>query len=380
MGADKMGADKDTVAGSDINSEAVKVDLDEINAQLAEYRQRESAKSEKSEKNLADGTNVNKEERFVFDFGERVKDNERISDDERINEYVRVTEKKKINKSNKSRTGSKIFVMQAVASAVFIFSIVMLKSFDKMPEAMEVGINATVNENTGLEVLNTQLWSVIDDSDLLSAVFNAGIENEDENSDSGKEDGVTEIEDETESENSDKDDNDGNMTKDSSTNINAANMEAQGGPTQNETTDKITDEALTKNIKIELDFITPLFGQVTSGFGERTDPINGKKGKHNGMDIAAPTGWNIKAAFGGVVHEAGYSNEYGRYTVIDHGDGIMTLYGHCQRLSVTVGENVIKGGVIATVGSSGKSTGSHLHFEIIKDGIRLNPSDYIELA
>ncbi len=100
---------------------------------------------------------------------------------------------------------------------------------------------------------------------------------------------------------------------------------------------------------------------------------------HKGVDIASPTGTPIYAAQAGTVVDAKYSNGYGYHIIVDHGNGYKTLYAHCSQLLVNVGEAIYQGQVIALVGSTGISTGSHLHFEVIKDGVNLNPASFIGL-
>jgi murein DD-endopeptidase MepM/ murein hydrolase activator NlpD len=113
---------------------------------------------------------------------------------------------------------------------------------------------------------------------------------------------------------------------------------------------------------------------VTSEFGYRIDPINGGDDNHTGIDIKMPLGTNIMAVKDGTVTKVVYSDSgYGNRVIIDHGDGLETLYAHCSRILVEEGQEVKQGDVIAKVGSSGKSTGPHLHFEVRVDGKAVNP-------
>lgn len=120
------------------------------------------------------------------------------------------------------------------------------------------------------------------------------------------------------------------------------------------------------------------FNNITSKFGYRTHPVTGVYKLHTGVDIASSgiKGTSIYAAKGGTVLKAGYNTGYGNYVVIDHGGGYATLYGHASTLTVSVGQTVSKGDVIGYVGSTGYSTGPHLHFEIIKNGEYTNPLTY----
>jgi peptidoglycan hydrolase FlgJ len=117
----------------------------------------------------------------------------------------------------------------------------------------------------------------------------------------------------------------------------------------------------------------PLRGRVSSGFGERHDPMHGRVRRHAGVDIAAPQGTPIAAAAAGKVVFAGRRGGYGNLVEIEHADGQRTRYAHAARLLVQVGDEVKPGQPIATVGSTGRSTGPHLHFEVKKDGARIDP-------
>jgi murein DD-endopeptidase MepM/ murein hydrolase activator NlpD len=116
--------------------------------------------------------------------------------------------------------------------------------------------------------------------------------------------------------------------------------------------------------------VTP---EVSSGFGARKDPINGARGFHTGIDVAAGEGSPILAAASGIVRRAGRRGGYGNAVEIDNGAGISTLYGHASSLSVKAGEHVEAGEPIARVGHTGRATGSHLHFEVRKDGKPTDP-------
>lgn len=117
---------------------------------------------------------------------------------------------------------------------------------------------------------------------------------------------------------------------------------------------------------------------VTSEFGYRSDPFTGQVKGHSGIDLAVPTGTPIRAALPGTVTVSSYNQGgYGYYIMIDHGTGLVTLYGHCSRLLASVGRTVEAGDVIALSGSTGRSTGPHLHFEVRVNGERVNPRSYL---
>ena len=119
--------------------------------------------------------------------------------------------------------------------------------------------------------------------------------------------------------------------------------------------------------------IKPVQGRITSPFGMRFHPILHAYRKHTGTDIAAPSGTPIKAAAGGVVILAGWYGAYGNTVVLDHGGGLATIYGHCSRLAVRYGQKVKQGQTVGYVGSSGTSTGPHVHFEVQKNGVPAPP-------
>ena len=126
-------------------------------------------------------------------------------------------------------------------------------------------------------------------------------------------------------------------------------------------------------------WITPLksYTAVTSLFGPRTHPVTGKYSNHGGMDIAAPTGTPVYSAKSGTVITSKYSGSYGNYIIVDHGNGIATLYAHLSARLVSVGTKVSSGQLIGKVGSTGRSTGPHLHLEIRKNGERTDPQNYV---
>ena len=123
--------------------------------------------------------------------------------------------------------------------------------------------------------------------------------------------------------------------------------------------------------------IRPIHGRLTSGFGWRRNPMGGSGSEmHSGVDIAAPTGTAIRATGGGTVTFSGWSGAYGNKVIIDHGMGIQTLYAHNSSNLVRVGQQVSRGEIIARVGSTGRSTGPHVHYEVIVNGTAVNPSGF----
>ena len=121
----------------------------------------------------------------------------------------------------------------------------------------------------------------------------------------------------------------------------------------------------------------PITGPITSEFGWRTHPIFGGQRFHSGLDIGGEYGMEIHAAQMGVISHAGWIDGYGNTVMIEHGGGIVTLYGHNESLAVSVGQIVNQGDVIAYCGSTGNSTGPHCHFEVRLNGEPVSPYDYL---
>ncbi len=114
--------------------------------------------------------------------------------------------------------------------------------------------------------------------------------------------------------------------------------------------------------------------RVTSAFGARLDPFSGRERMHHGLDLAAAEGTPVLAAAGGTVRYSGRRGGYGNVVIVAHDDGTESRYAHCRDLSVKAGERVGSGQAIATVGSTGRSTGAHLHFEVRRDGQAIDPA------
>ncbi len=121
----------------------------------------------------------------------------------------------------------------------------------------------------------------------------------------------------------------------------------------------------------------PVVGPITSSFGEREDPFNGEGAFHAGIDISSTFGQPVRAAADGVVIAAGLASGYGREILVDHGNGMQTLYGHLSGFAVTSGEQVKRGQIIGYVGTSGRSTGPHLHYEVRIRNSPVNPHKYL---
>jgi murein DD-endopeptidase MepM/ murein hydrolase activator NlpD len=122
----------------------------------------------------------------------------------------------------------------------------------------------------------------------------------------------------------------------------------------------------------------PLSGfRMTSDYGMRTHPVLGRRKHHKGVDLAAPTGTPVYATADGIIGRADRSRSYGLVIYVDHGADLETRYAHLSKLAVAKGERVRKGDLIGYVGSTGRSTGPHLHYEVRVDGLAVNPIPYM---
>ncbi len=137
----------------------------------------------------------------------------------------------------------------------------------------------------------------------------------------------------------------------------------------------LTDNEYRRDVAVEGRPIT--WGWLSSNFGNRVDPISGKKGWHAGVDFAGKDGSDVIAVASGVVTFSGKRSGYGKLVEINHGDGYRTRYAHHKELKVVSGDIVKKGQVIGLMGSSGRSTGPHVHFEVLKNGKHVNPAKYV---
>jgi len=120
-----------------------------------------------------------------------------------------------------------------------------------------------------------------------------------------------------------------------------------------------------------------LNGYISSGFGVRMDPFTGEQGVHKGVDFAAPAGTDVLAVAAGVVTWAGPREGYGNLVEVEHGKGYATRYAHNSVVLVKVGDEVQRGQAIARVGSTGRSTGPHVHFEVLRGGLQVNPMSFV---
>lgn len=128
----------------------------------------------------------------------------------------------------------------------------------------------------------------------------------------------------------------------------------------------------------KLETTTPVLGHLNSGYGYRDHPISGKNALHSGIDIGGQMGEPVAAFATGTVEYTGEDDSYGLYLQLDHGNGVKSFYAHCSKIEVSKGQTVALGDTIARVGSTGVSTGPHLHLELKYENTRLNPAYYVE--
>ena len=132
-------------------------------------------------------------------------------------------------------------------------------------------------------------------------------------------------------------------------------------------------------IMVNYPLTPPVSGRITSGFGYRLHPVTGERDFHTGIDIAAEEGTPIAAALPGTVVEVGYDSIYGNYIRLSHGTNIETRYCHCSEILAKEGSKLREGERIALVGSTGMTTGAHLHFEVLADGLLADPAGVLEV-
>ena len=141
------------------------------------------------------------------------------------------------------------------------------------------------------------------------------------------------------------------------------------------------DGTTTTKSSVSIPSLMPVEGvRLSSDYGMRIHPVLGGRRGHKGVDLAGPTGTPIHAAADGVVSRADWFSSYGLYVSLEHGGSLQTRYGHMSRLNVAAGQRVHKGDVIGYVGSTGRSTGPHLHYEVRIAGAAVNPVPYLQVG
>lgn len=173
--------------------------------------------------------------------------------------------------------------------------------------------------------------------------------------------------------------NDSNKINDEIAELESYNdeLEAELDRLLNDASNNTNNNDKIESLPSESGFLRPVSGSITSYYGYRKNPVTGEYKLHKGIDYAGNYGDPIKASKSGVVEYSGWISGYGNSIILGHGNGVQTLYTHAQKLNVSYGQTVAQGDIIATVGSTGNSTGPHLHFEIRINGQVVDPLNYI---
>lgn len=137
-----------------------------------------------------------------------------------------------------------------------------------------------------------------------------------------------------------------------------------------------SEKGYARSILASLPSIKPIIGSVTSAFGMRMHPVFKRPVFHAGIDFSAPEGTKVLSTAGGIVVSSGFDSGYGKKVIIDHGLGFQTIYAHLSKAVVRQGQHVKRGEIIAFSGNTGRSTGPHLHYEVRKDNLVVNPTAY----
>ena len=143
--------------------------------------------------------------------------------------------------------------------------------------------------------------------------------------------------------------------------------------------EELPEDVSMEQVVLGLDCEMPVRGTLTSDFGYREHPVSGARKFHYGLDLAAEEGTEVRSFADGTVTAVGESSSYGNYCIVEHEGGVETLYAHCRTISVSSGSDVRRGQKLGEVGHTGLTTGTHLHFEVHKNGLYLNPIYYVAL-
>lgn len=255
---------------------------------------------------------------------------------------------------------SSVFAVQCFFSALLILVVVIIKWTNTLPPDSASAMAQSISHGASFSELNEQLWSIIEESELLSYAFNTPSD-------------ATAV------------------YKDiivPTKKIEAFSVSYGIHGWQTAEKDyfspyipaaRISALGTLKKHTPSYAFIAPVMGRISSPFGDRIDPIDGKTAFHKGIDIAAPSGTAICAVATGFISSVGQTESYGNCVTVAHSGGYYSFYAHCQKILVSEGDTVSQGDIIALVGSTGKSTGNHLHFELRHDGIYVDPLDFFTI-
>ncbi len=156
-------------------------------------------------------------------------------------------------------------------------------------------------------------------------------------------------------------------------------LSSAGGPYVAERVGVLSESQSLEPVLRALPLVAPLKRyRVTSGFGARRDPLNGRNARHEGLDLAAVPGAPVLSTAPGVVREVGWQGDYGRLVEVDHGFGFRTRYAHLSKATVEPGETVESGEALGVIGRSGRTTGPHLHYEVLVEGVAVDPMKFLK--
>lgn len=315
--------------------------------------------------------------------------NTQNADSERL-EYVRCQRERR-NKTHKKHSKGTGFLVQSIIAVFLLIGFVLVKN-NVIPlnifslENLKAAYVSIVDNTSSFKLgdVNEKIMDTINSNDTLRAVFNTTTGDGTEGNNAVLVNNTAEettsdvpVNDTTDKKTSDVPVSDKiDDTKVDAT-VEASNT-ASGG--QDIFSVSGSNEKLVNWDNVtEKQLVIPCSGEITSRFGERVNPISGIEGFHYGLDIANTEGSNIYAVADGVVTFSGYSTVFGRYIEIEHSDGLKSLYAHCQRIDIKSGNNVTTGQRIAVMGSTGLSTGSHLHLELKKNDKYVDPEQYYDV-
>lgn len=266
------------------------------------------------------------------------------------------------NKAGKSSPLWRFFVMQCGICAIMIAIFGGIKLFDSSTfEAVKSGYIEVVKiEEDFKKDISDFLQSIKEKVDKLTPLHTDSGSESKENGESNAEDSSQQ--------------QDGQVQPPEDTSQEQQAQGEGGEPNFIAQADSVPANCSKNPITVPFEVTLPLTGKVTSSFGSREYPLNGDPDFHTGVDIAADEGTPIATISDGVVKKAGYCDGYGNYVKIEHAGGFISLYAHCSSLAVSEGQTVKKGQIIAQVGSTGASTGNHLHFGLQQGGIWYNPA------
>ncbi len=301
-------------------------------------------------------------------------------------------------------------ILRQVAACVVLFALAMALGSGKTSssEVVKTNVKSALTQNINLEDFGRTLEEFVSTNPALSRIFRSKSEVQTFNPSTGKEDEQT-----TDPGTDDGTTNpDGDATQDGDTAPDGDGTEPTGTqspqdwttatspvymtaivktplseepadtsepepapepPAPAEPEEALPDDAYDGDAKLSVKLKMPVEGDITSPFGYRQHPTTGARTFHYGIDIAAAYGSRILAAAGGTVLETGTDRAYGKYVILDHGNGVTTFYGHCSKILVKKGKKVTGDTAVALMGSSGISTGTHLHFEIRNGEVKVNP-------